>query len=546
MDEALRVRVAALPGVRWVGPYQPSWKISPQLLERFAGGGASSERVSLRVSLFADAGEEGLAQLRGLGARLGHREQARSFSYVEVEISASRLAALAELPLVRHVQLAPERVPLNDRARFLMGLDALADDTFSSGLDPALDGRDDASGFQVKYGHTDGGLWTVHPDFQASITAGWLTLETGSDVTDPSGHGTHTAGSLIGDGGESTLIPAVPPASGAASANRFRGAQPEAALHHMSLAAVTSDRQIFENHVRAGAQILNNSWGYAACTGCGAITDYDTSAALWDEGVWDADDQDAGLQPLTVFFAAGNSAFEFLNGCPLFGLSDVISSPATAKNVISIGASESDRACGQGEGDNPGDVLFVSSRGPVDPDGTGQGLFKPDLVAVGGAFVLSTERDGTGGLASASGFDDPGYCSNTGPTYRYEGGTSMACPAAAGAGGVLYQDLVVNHGIAAPKPSLVKAMLINGAQPIEPSGGCGYTFVTASSPIARGWGLVQADDALYGATGAPALRDVAFENEETAHVSTKTSTLPVSASILASTCWAVDALTARR
>jgi hypothetical protein len=520
MNEEQRARVAALPGVRWVGPYQAGWKISPRLLDGLvAGAPARAGRVVLRVGLFAGSDEEGIAQLRRHGARILHRVQARAFSLADIEIPVSRLESLLALPLVRHVQSVPARVPHNDRARLHMGLTAVADDTFASGLDPSLDGLDNASGFQVKYGHTDGGIWTVHPDFQDGVTNGRITWETGSDLTDPSGHGTHTAGSLIADGSEWASVPAVPPASGSVSVDRWRGVQPEAALHHLSSANAIDDRHIFETHARAGAQILTNSWGLAECDGifCPLITDYDASAALWDEGVWDADDDATGQQPLVVFFAAGNAALEQLNGCPLFGGRDNITSPGTAKNVITIGASETDRACGQGEGDHVGDVLFASSRGPIDPDATGQGLFKPDLLAIGGAFVLSTERDGTGGTASASGFDDPSYCSDTGPTYRYEGGTSMACPLAAGAGGVLLQDLVVNHAIAAPKPSLVKALLVNGALAVEPSGSCGYGFETDQTAVARGWGLVETDTSMYGATGTPGLRDVAFENEVTAN-----------------------------
>jgi hypothetical protein len=518
MTEAQRRAVERLPGVRWLGPYQDDWKIAPQLFDALTSE-STPRRVALRVSLFSAAGEEGIAALRGLGAHVRSQTRARSFSLVDVELSTARLHALLKLPLVRHVQLVPSRVFHNDRARFHMGLAAIADDTFTSGLDASLDGFDEASGFQVKYGHTDSGIWTVHPDFQAGVSAGRITWEAGSLIEDPGGHGTHTAGSIIGDGSDWNSVPSVPPGSGAVSANRWRGVQPQAALHHLSIENATDDREIFETHSQQGAHILTNSWGLAECDTifCPLITDYDASAALWDEGVWDAQDQAPGLQPLTVFFAAGNAGFEMLNGCPLFGGKDNITSPGTAKNVITVTASETDRSCAQGEGDHPGDVMFASSRGPVDPDVSGQGLFKPDLAAVGGAFILSTERDDTGGANSASGFDDPTYCSNTGAGYRFEGGTSMACPAAAGAAGVLLQDLVVNLGVTEPAPSLVKALLINGAEAIEPSGPCDYTFETNAATVHRGWGLIQADASLYGPDGDPDLRDVLFENEVTSH-----------------------------
>lgn len=517
MSEVQRARVAGLPGVRWVGPYQDGWKPSERLRARgleLAGSGESG-RLSLRLTLFAGGHEEAVASLRGLGARLLRQERARSFSLVDLTLPAGRLRELIALPLVRSVQALPVRVPHNDRARAITGLVNVASDDFALGLDPSLDGRDEASGFQVKYGHTDGGLWITHPDFAAADANGWISFAPGSDLNDASGHGTHTAGSLIGDGNSWADVTASIPGSGFATPMRWRGVQPQAALHHMSMASVLSDRQVFESHQRAGAQILTNSWGYAECETifCGAVTDYEASAALWDEGVWDADEDAPGRQPVIAFFAAGNGALELLNGCPLFGSSDDVSSPGTAKNVITVGASETDRACAQGEGDHAGDVLFVSSRGPVDPDASGQGLFKPDLVAVGGAFVMSTEREGSGGGAG-SGFDDPLYCADTGPLYRFEGGTSMACPLAAGIGGVLLQDLVVNQGIASPSPSLVKALLVNGAEAIEPSGSCDYRFEVDQPVVHRGWGLVRADTSLYGANGSPGARDVAFEDEE--------------------------------
>jgi hypothetical protein len=532
MDEAQRGRVEALPGVRWVGPYQASWKVSDRLLDGYEAERKSSRlppRVGVRVSLFVGAGEEGLAALRGLGARILNHDRARTFSIADIELPSARFRDLVELPLVRYVQPLPTRIPHNDRARLHTGLANVASDDFSTGLDPSLDGLDESSGFQVKYGHTDGGLWPSHPDFANAVSNGWISFDPGSNEADASGHGTHTAGSLIGDGGSWADVTGVIPGSGSASLSRWRGVQPQAALHHISMENVISDRQVFETHLREGAQILTNSWGYAECETifCGAVTDYEASAAMWDEGVWDGDEDAAGLQPLVVFFAAGNGALELLNGCELFGSADDISSPGTAKNVITVGGSETDRACAQGEGDHAGDVLFVSSRGPVDPDVSGQGLFKPDVVAVGGAFVMSTERDGTGGSASASGFDDPVYCSDTGPSYRFEGGTSMACPIAAGVGGVVLQDLVVNHGISSPSPSLVKALLVNGALAIEPSGSCDYTFETDADVVHRGWGLVQADASMYGVGGTPGSRDVLFENEEHSLATSETHAVDV-------------------
>jgi hypothetical protein len=244
---------------------------------------------------------------------------------------------------------------------------------------------------------------------------------------------------------------------------------------------------MFERESEEGAQISSNSWGWSS--GGGSIRDYNTNAAMWDEGVWDADN---------------------------------VGSPGTAKNVITVGNNETDRgaggACGSfsGLGDNIEEMNASSSRGPVDPDGTGQGLFKPDVTNIGGYWNVSVEALGTASACSAQTVnpDCPTDCSDTGPSYAYSNGTSMSAPLTAGFGGVVLQDLVVNRGVAAPRPSLIKALLINGARDLTPSA-CNYTFDVSQSVVHEGWGFVQAGNTLYGPGGTPAVRNIEFENEET-------------------------------
>ena len=73
MTEAQRASVAALPGVRWVGPYQAAWKLSSPRLEAFAAESGATPlppRVGLRLTLFTGVHDEAIAALRGLGARV--------------------------------------------------------------------------------------------------------------------------------------------------------------------------------------------------------------------------------------------------------------------------------------------------------------------------------------------------------------------------------------------------------------------------------------------------------------------------------------------
>ena len=508
MTNDQQAAVAAIQGVRWVGVYQPSFKVRSELVRELAA--KPGTKVKLQVSLFPGEQGRGVGALRGLGAQVLNVDRGRSFEVVQVEIPAGQLNALVLMPQVRFIEPVYERKELNDRSRKHTGLTAIADDQFLNGIDPALDGS--SGSFRVKYGHFDGGFYSGHNDF----TKPHITVEPGSTTSgSATAHGTHTAGSIVGDGGESMSVPAVPPGSGSVSPDKWRGVTPDADLHHISFSTGYSDRQVFEREVEEGAHISSNSWGYCKRRGpfrCPSITDYNANAAMWDEGVWDADDDQPGRQPLITFFSAGNDGNGSSSGCGTSS-ADQVGTPGTAKNVITVAANETDRGCGA-DGDNVGEVGSYSSRGPVDPDGSGQGLFKPDVTNIGGFWVLSVEAPGTGG----SGVDAPSSCSNTGSLYRYEVGTSMSNPLTAGLGGVVLQDLVVNQDVNFPKPrpSLIKALLINGAVTRQPNGGCSYTLQTNQTSIAQGWGMPDARNSLYGPGGSPLTRNVEFENEENA------------------------------
>ena len=104
-----------------------------------------------------------------------------------------------------------------------------------------------------------------------------------------------------------------------------------------------------------GARVMNHSWGASQAAG-----DYDATAQEFDAIARDAVPSQAGAQQLVQVVAAGN------NGPG----ASTINTPATAKNVITVGANESERAfgvdsCGtpNGEANNVNDM--ASSRGPT-------------------------------------------------------------------------------------------------------------------------------------------------------------------------------------
>ena len=126
-------------------------------------------------------------------------------------------------------------------------------------------------------------------------------------------------------------------------------------------------RGIVEQAVDAGCPITSNSWG--ANVG-GAYT-----AASQEFDAYTRDASTAGgVQPLFHVFSAGNAGAG----------ANTIGAPGTAKNVLTVGATENVRdqgvvdGCGEADGDNADDMANFSSRGPTDDLRN-----KPDIVAPG-------------------------------------------------------------------------------------------------------------------------------------------------------------------
>ncbi len=198
------------------------------------------------------------------------------------------------------------------------------------------------------------------------------------------------------------------------------------------------------NAYNAGARISSNSWGYTSGT------TYNTDSQAHDVAVRDAVSGTSGNQELTIVFAAGNSG----SGA------STVHPPGTAKNIITVGASENWRMTGTDGcaiantgADNAKDIISFSSRGP-----TSDSRKKPEIVAPGTHIQGAASR--------ASGYSGAGVCNQYWPTgqtlYAWSSGTSHSTPAISGACALLRQ-FNLNHGMAAPSPAMSKASLIAGS-----------------------------------------------------------------------------------
>lgn len=233
----------------------------------------------------------------------------------------------------------------------------------------------------------------------------------------------------------------------------------------------------------SGARISNNSWG----SDVNGIYDFD--AQSYDKLVRDAQSSVGGNQEMTFVFAAGNA------GPCTPRSSQGIDSPGSAKNVITVGASENVRslstinggnnasgsdACGETDADtrSADDIACASSRGPCK-----DGRMKPDLVAPGihvtGGVPQTVPPPSPFGVGSAiSCFDAFGVCAlpNSGTVnntnnffplgqqfYTVSSGTSHATPVVSGACALIRQYFI-NNGLNAPSPAMTKAFLMNSAR----------------------------------------------------------------------------------
>ena len=222
---------------------------------------------------------------------------------------------------------------------------------------------------------------------------------------------------------------------------------------------------------RDGARISSNSWGASSSA-------YDSDSRDYDFLVRDAQQASsdvpvAGNQEMTIVFSAGNDG-------PSSGS---IGTPATAKNVIVVGASEdvnpfgSADGCGKGDtmADNAMDLATFSSRGP-----TRDGRIRPDIVAPGthvsGGVPQDTRVDPTAGALglALTGFTGDGICGGPSGGYFPTGqqwfsassGTSHSCPAVAGAAALVRQYFInqASTNWPTPSPAMTKAYLLNAAR----------------------------------------------------------------------------------
>ena len=509
-------------------------KVAPDALPILQGGSNDNvemegEKYLVRVLL---SGSGHIADLLKTGVEV---RDYRLDRFADVLVDSKEISMLSEQPFVEWIE--PTYAPRfdNQEASEIIGANWVVDSSnmMSHGgavtgdgvivavMDSGLDTVVECSGLSNCNGLNSG----VHADFVGRIMGvvsyngcGACPDGTGGP-NDYNGHGTHVAGSVLGDGSNS---PEGEDNSGMApGAQLFMQAVGYGNLDG-SLAPPSYADAYAEAH-GAGARVHTNSWGVgpdstSGCSGSACWTYYSTDTMELDAAANE-------YQDLTVLFAMGNdgrdcvyTSFGAVN-CPSGQNGEVnlgaLNRQASAKNILSIGASENYRntlpmhamsyfaVCGNCdwygdpiktdlEADDPEGMAGFSNRGP-----TSDGRTKPDIVAPG-TWIHSTKtslRD---------------VWTDLGDYYTVKRGTSMATPITAGSVALVIEHLNA-HGYDCnladsptsnncPDSALVKAILSASAHDLEgqySSGGDGQNGAVEKAPNNHeGWGRIDLERAI--------------------------------------------------
>jgi hypothetical protein len=438
------------PEVRWVGSQHPAWRLHHSLHDVIPG-----QSIDLDLTPVPDLPNSEVLQLESQLISAG-ADFARCDNWIcqVTGIDSTLLPALARDHRLLFTEPHSPIEIVNNYARSISKIDAVVNHN------GGLDGTGEVGSL------SDSGLDDDHGDFNNRVRGIYHNFGPDSSAADAhSGHGTHVAAIMLGDGAGDSSVTGMAPGS------TFHFYQLEYDQTGQ-LARWGSLYDMFRHSWQNAARMQTNSWGAQSSYG-----QYTSDSRSADTFLNDYDD-------FLVLFAAGNEGSQG---------SSSVSPPATAKNVLTVGASTTGRP-----GTSPvGQVASFSSIGP-----TADGRIKPDIVAPGvqicSARALEAQSPAGWSCSSAR------HSGTNTPLYMSADGTSAATPVVAGASLLARQFLRQELGISNPDSALIKAVLINGAKDLG----------TSDIPnMDEGWGQLDLEQSIYPRDGVIA-KNIFFDSSQ--------------------------------
>ena len=453
--------------MRAVVPQGPALRLQPALLSRVAGQLAPSLELTPTRMLVEVPDEDAQLAVAQAARSLGGTVDALAAGgrYLKVTLPLAAAPELAARSDVTWVQKADRFHVLNDEARWVI---QAGSGPANVGLTPVWDHGLTGQGQVV--GIADSGIAGSGSGTSFSSTScffsdvankiAYYEVLSGAASGDEIGHGTHTSGSIAGNTTNTSM-------------SQYDGQAKDAQLYFQDIGASNQTLQglpadlstgLFPNAYNFGARVHSDSWG-------ATTSSYDAYARQVDVFV-------AAHPDFLVLFANGNAG-------PTVGS---VGSPATAKDLISVGATDNATPADATRADymaNASNNLYsntsFSSRGP-----TADGRIKPTLTAPG-AFVTSADWKSACGVVP-----DPG--------------TSMATPTLAGGATLARQyfregfyptGAKTAADAMQPSAALLKAVLMAGADAMDGPNAAPIPYMD------QGFGRANVGHALYF-TGDPA------------------------------------------
>ena len=270
----------------------------------------------------------------------------------------------------------------------------------------------------------DTGLDRDHPDINGRVAAVYTQFGLDTSPADTNGgHGTHVTLTAVGDGSGDTSSKGIAPSAGVTMY----------ALEHDPTGVFGRQGSIYDLLLDAKqktARIAINAWGLN-----GNFGEYTADSRSVDQFVHD----ESTLLPI---FSVGDADGQG---------SQLITAPATAKNVLSVGVSTTGS-------------LGTTPEGSVDSNSregfTLDNRIKPDVVAPGIEICSGRAEEAKSPIGFACG---AGVHTDGDPLYMSVSGTSQSASVAGGLAALTREFIREQVNIASPSASLIKAAMINGA-----------------------------------------------------------------------------------